>query len=202
MRYLLSSTLLVVFISCASYPKKRGFSELVLQQKTITNPYFSDTAKDYLYKANIEAFGNSYGGVFIVKKLGDEHHRIAFTTEMGNKIFDFTFHGEAFKVNHILKKMDKKILINVLKNDFRVLVKERPSVEKVFQKDSNSIYETRIGTKKYYHFSSEEKLQKVCRVGNGKEKVEFTFSEISDNIAKDIQILHKNFNLKIVLKAI
>ncbi|TMM58530.1 hypothetical protein FEE95_03610 [Maribacter algarum] len=200
MRYLLSSVLLVLFVSCASYPKKNGFTASVRQP--IQNPYFSDASKDYVYKANIVAFGNSFSGIFIVKKLGEDHHRIAFTTEMGNKIFDFTFQGEDFKVNHILKKMDKKILINVLKNDFRVLVKENPSMEKTFQKDSNSIYETKIGNKKYYHFLSKEKLNKVVRVGNGKEKVEFTFSEINDNIALHIQILHKNIELKISLKSI
>ena len=201
MRYLLSSLLLVLFVSCASYPKKNGFNATSAVQ-SIQNPYFSDASKDYDYKANIEAFGNYFGGLFIVKKLGEDHHRIAFTTEMGNRIFDFTFQREGFKVNHIPKKMDKKILINILKNDFRVLVKEHPSVENVFQKDSNTIYETQIGNKKYYHFLSEEKLNKVVRVGNGKEKVEFTFSEINDNIAQHIQILHKNIRLKISLKSI
>jgi hypothetical protein len=202
MRYLLSSSLLILCFSCASYPKKNGFRETVLQQKIITNPYFSNAAKDYVYKSNIEAFGNSFSGILIIKKLGDEHHRIAFTTEMGNKIFDFSFQSDDFKMNHILKKMDKKILINILKNDFQVLVKEKPSIEKVFQKDSNSIYKTNIENKKCYHFLSKEKLKKVVRVGNGKEKVEFIFSEINDNIAQHIQILHKNIKLKISLKAI
>ncbi|MFK7812844.1 MAG: hypothetical protein AB8B59_10140 [Maribacter sp.] len=202
MRYLLSSLILVLFVSCASYPKKMRFSETDSKQKKITNPFFSDTTNDYVYKANIEAFGNSFGGIFIVKKLGEDHHRIAFTTEMGNKIFDFTFKGEGFKVNHILKKMDRKILISVLKNDFRVLVKEKPSIEKAFQKGSNAIYETRIGTKKYYHFLSKEELAKVVRTVNGNEKVEFTFSKINDNIAQHIQILHHNIKLEISLKSI
>lgn len=192
---------LLVFVSCGSYPKKSGFTETISQQKIIANSYFSDTAKDYVYKANIEAFGNSFGGIFIVKKLGDEHHRIVFTTELGNKIFDFTFQGEDFKVNSILKKMDKNILINVLKNDFKALVTAHPSVEKIFQKNSAFIYETRIWNKKYYHFSSEEKLNKIVRVGNEKEKVAFLFSEISDNIAGHITILHKNIKLKIQLRA-
>lgn len=202
MRYLLSSIVVILLISCASYPKKKGFSETTLNQNIVSNPYFSDISKDYIYKANIDAFGSSFGGILIVKKLGQNHHRIAFTTEMGNKIFDFTFKEEGFKVNHILKEMDKKILINILRNDFRVLVKEKPSVEMSFQKNSNSMYKTSIGKKKYYHFLSEEKLTKVVRVGSVKEKVEFTFSEINDNIARQIQILHKNFNLKIILKAI
>ena len=109
MRYLLSSILLILCFSCVSYPKKKGFTETSSQQKNITNPYFSNASKDYVYKANIEAFGNSFSGLLIIKKLGNEHHRIAFTTEMGNKIFDFSFQGADFEVNHILKKMDKKI---------------------------------------------------------------------------------------------
>ncbi len=177
-------------------------TEIDSEQKSIVNPYFSDVAKDYVYKANIEAFGNSFGGIFIVKKLGDEHHRIVFTTEIGNKIFDFSFQGDNFKVKHILKKLDKKVLINILKNDFKVLVKEHPDVEKVFQKKAITTYETQIGNKKYYHSSSEERLTKVIRVGSGKEKVKFLFSEINDNIAKDIQILHQNFNLTIILRAL
>lgn len=202
MRYFLSSLVLVLFVSCASFPKKNGFTKIDLGSSTITNPYFGDIAKDYVYKANIEAFGNSFGGIFIAKKLGYNHHRIAFTTEMGNKIFDFTFQGDDFKVNHIIKKMDKQILINILKNDFKVLVKEHPSVEKTFKKASNTIYETRVENKKYYYFSSVEKLRKVVRVSKGKEKAEFLFSEINDSVSTGIQILHHNFNLKIHLKAI
>lgn len=202
MRYLLSSILLILCFSCASYSKKNGFTETTSQQTSLTNPYFSNETKDYIYKANIEAFGNSFGGIFIVKKLGKDHHRIAFTTEMGNKIFDFTFQEEGFKVNHILKEMDKKMLINILKNNFQVLVKEKPIMEKEFQKDANSIYKTRIWNKNYYHFLSEEKLQKVVRTNKGREKVVFTFSEINDNIANKIEILHQNIRLKILLKAL
>lgn len=168
----------------------------------MVNPYFSNTSIDYVYKANINVFDKAIGGIFIVKKLGENHHRVAFTTEMGNKIFDFTFLEEDFKVNYILNDMDKKILINILKNDFRVLVTENPSIKNTFLKSPNSIYETHIGTKKYYHFSSEEKLNRVVRVSNGKEKIEFLFSKINDNIAQDIQILHKNIKLEIHLKSI
>ena len=98
--------------------------------------------------------------------------------------------------------MDKKILIDILKNDFKVLVKEHPAAKKVFQKNASTIYETQIGNKKYYHSSSEERLTRVIRVANRKEKVKFLFSEINDNIAKDIQILHQNFKLKIILRAL
>ncbi len=201
MRYLLSSLILAVCFSCGSYPKKNGFTATANSKENIVNPYFSNTSKDYVYKANINVFDKVLGGIFIVKKLGENHHRVVFTTEMGNKIFDFTFLGDDFKVNHILKDIDKKILINILKNDFRVLVAENPSIENTFFKNPDSIYETRIGTKKYYHFLSEKKLHKVIRVSNGKEKIEFLFSKINDDIAKEIQIMHKNIKLEINLKS-
>lgn len=200
MRYLLSSIALLLFVSCVSYSKKNGFINST--EQPIENPYFSDTSIDYVYKADIEAFGNSFGGIFVVKKLGTDYHRIAFTTELGNKIFDFTFKGEDFTVNHILKRMDKKILINLLKNDFRVLVNENPTVVKSFRKNSNTIYKTLVGNKKYYHWFKEKDLSKIVNVTKGKKKVEFTFSEINDNIVHHIQIFHHNIRLKINLKAI
>jgi hypothetical protein len=173
-----------------------------IDKKTIVNSYFSDEEVDYVYKAKIDAFGNSFGGIFIVKKLGEQHHRIAFTTEMGNKVFDFTFERGKFKVNKILNKLDKKILINILKNDFRILIQEEFSIENSFRQKNQNIYETKIDAKKYYYFLSQGKLNKVIRIGKGKEKVEFLFTEISDIIVKKVQIIHKNFDLKIVLKAL
>lgn len=203
MRYLLSSIIILLFVSCASFPKKNGFSETVTTSKTIVNPYFSDPAKDYIYKANITAFGNAFGGIFIVKKLNQNHHRIVFTTEMGNKIFDFTFQGETFKVNSILKDLDKKILINILKNDFKVLVQEKSDVEKMFEKDGeHHLHQTCIDHKKYMYLKDADALTKISRISKGKEKVVFLFSEINDDLVHQIKIAHKNIKLDISLTAI
>lgn len=203
MRYLLSSILFILCFSCASYPKKSGFTETVLKKKSIANPYFSDKAKDYFYKANIVAFGNSFGGIFIVKKLGEDHHRIAFTTEMGNKIFDFTFQGDDFKVNQIVKKLDKKILINVLKNDFRVLITESFTIEKTFEGlGFQNVYQTRDRGKKLYFFESHEEIFKILKTKNGKEKKAYFFSMINGNFAKHIEIINKKESIRINLKSI
>lgn len=188
--------------SCVSYPKKNGFTEIDSSSDTLINSYFSNSNKDYVYKANIEAFGNSFGGIFIVKKLGQNHHRIAFTTELGNKIFDFTFQGEEFIVNHIFKEMDRKILINILKNDFRVLVKEKPIIKKVFLSNENTLYQANIVGKNYFYFIKKEQLHKVIKAKNGNSQIEFLFSEINDDLAKYIEINHKNLRLSIGLKSI
>lgn len=200
MRYLLSSFCLF-FLACGSYPKKQHFQIEEASQKSIYNPYFSNETKDYVYKANISVYGNNFSGIFIVKKLGEANHRIVFTTEMGNKIFDFSFIAETFKVNFIIDAMDKAILINILKKDFKVLIEEELPVVKTYSDQDTLVYETKLDKKTYYYFKTEQ-LDKIVRIGNGKEKVAFLFSEISDTIANQIKIEHSNIKLDINLKSI
>ncbi|AUP79584.1 hypothetical protein [Flavivirga eckloniae] len=200
MRYLISSFCLL-FIACGSYSKKRNFQIQTTSNKTIHNPYFSNEKKDYVYKANITVRDNNFGGILIVKKLGEAHHRIVFTTEMGNKIFDFSFLNDTFKVNFIIETIDKAILINILKKDFKALVQEKIPVIKSYSSQDTLVYETALGNKKHFYFKTKQ-LDKIARVKNGKEKVTFLFLEINDNIANQIKISHSNIKLKINLKSI
>lgn len=196
MRYLLIS-LCLLLVACGSYPKKHNFQTEVSSINHIDNPYFSDKTKDYVYKARIDVYKKSFGGIFIVKKLGENNHRIVFTTEMGNKIFDFSFQKDDFKVNYILDQIDKKILINILRKDFKVLIQEKSHVLKTFSMDAEKVFETKIDDKKYFYFKKNDQLNKIVRVSNTKEKVAYLFSEINNNIAKHIQIAHKNIKFEL-----
>lgn len=202
MRIFLSSLFALVFVGCASYPKKNGFESVKPVQEETFNPYFSDVSKDYVYKAKIEAFNKTFGGLFIVKKLGPAHHRIVFTTEMGNTIFDFTFQGDDFKVNRILKEMDRKILINILKRDFKTLITEHIPVSQTFTDKGDIVYAAKILSKKHYFYHTEGLLNKIIRVGNGKEKVNFIFSGIEEDLAGKIEILHNTVPLTLTLNRI
>lgn len=202
MRILLSSLCLFLAAACGSYPKKQGFVPTVEISKERLNPYFSDTSKDYVYKAKIDAFQKSFGGIFVVKKLGHARHRIVFTTEMGNTIFDFEFQGENLKINRILPEMDKKLLINMLKRDFFALIHESPVQTADYSKATKAMVEAKLLSKKHYYLFENDQLKKIVKTGNGKEKVTFQFSGISDNIAGNIQLLHHNIELKIVLTAL
>lgn len=202
MRILLSSLFAFVLFGCASYPKKNGFESVKTIQKETLNPYFSDVSKDYVYKAKIEAFDKTFGGLFIVKKLGPIHHRVVFTTEMDNTIFDFTFQGDDFRANRILKEMDRKILISILKRDFKTLIAENPPVLQTFKNKEDIVYATKILSKKHYFYQTDGSLKKITRVGSGKEKINFMFSEIEGDLAGKIEILHKTFPLNITLNRI
>ncbi|WP_083253228.1 hypothetical protein [Flavivirga aquatica] len=200
MRYLISSFCLL-FMACGSYSKKNNFQIQTTSNKTIHNPYFSNEKKDYVYKANITVYNNHFSGIFIVKKLGEANHRIVFTTEMGNKIFDFSFLNDTFKVNFIIEDIDKAILINILKKDFKTLVQEELPVIKSYSLQDTLVYETALENKKHFYFETQQ-LNKITRVKNGKEKVIFLFLEINNIIANQIKISHSNIKLKINLKSI
>jgi len=199
MRFLLSS-LVFLQLACGSYPKKQNFEEVTTEKVEIINPYFSDSIQDYVYKADIKVFKNSFSGIFIVKKLGEKHHRIVFTTEMGNKLFDFEFLQENFKINYILPEMNKKVLINVLKRDFFALIEEKPFSAKTYSKGDLRMNQADLLAKKHYYLFENGILNKIVRVGKGKEKVTFLLSGINDNIVNGIQIKHHNIKLEIYLK--
>ncbi|MCX7551454.1 hypothetical protein [Xanthomarina sp. F2636L] len=201
MRFLLISLCFFV-VSCGSYPEKQNFLTENSTSQEIENLYFSDPSIDYVYKASIDVYDRNFSGLLIIKKLTDKEHRVAFTTEMGNKMFDFSFTEDNFQVNFILDELNKKMLINILKKDFKVLILENPLISNSYSKENNQVFETLIYNKKHYYFTENNQLNQVIKTKNGKEKVQFLFSEINNHLANQIEIKHQNIKLKIKLKSI
>ncbi|WP_209402627.1 hypothetical protein [Pseudozobellia sp. WGM2] len=204
MRILLTSLVLFFLTGCAYYPKRNNFKAIsipVYQQKHL-NHYFSDTTKDYVYKAKIEAFDKTFGGLFIIKKIDLNHHRVVFSTEMGNTIFDFTFQQDEFKVNRILEEMDKKILITILKQDLQALIIENPFITEAYSFEDKVVVESEILSKKHYFYLQDMQLQKIVRVKNGKPNVTLEFNDIEERQVENLEITHQNIKLKISLSAI
>lgn len=201
MRFFLISVC-ILCVSCSSYPIKNGYQENVTSNTTIVNPYFSNESTDYVYKANIEVYDRTFGGLLMIKKLDRGNHRIAFTTELGNKLFDFSFINDKFMVNYIVKDFDKSLLIKILKQDFKTLITEYNNVDSSYDNDLSEIYETTLYKKKHFYYYDNHTLVKINRVNGTKEKVSFLFSNISNSIAKHIDINHYNIKLKITLKSL
>ena len=199
MRYLLISFLFLSLGSCGTLATTKGLVAKPVT-KVIENPYFSNTKTDYVYKAKIEVNNNHLGGLLIVKKLGENHHRVVFTTEFGNKIFDFEFIDTQFKVNAIMDKLNKKIVVNALKKDFQLLVSQNNSTISYYKNTSVNIYKTKLNNKdNYYFFDNKNQLSKIVMASKHKEKVSISFKKVYKNIAYKISIIHHNFNMNINL---
>lgn len=191
--------LAIVFVSCGSVTK--NYTPKKLDKTSYEVPYFSDSKTDYVYKANITVYGNEISGIFIAKKISDTVHRVVFTTEFGNKLLDFEISDTSFKVNSIVSELDRKILINTLRDDFRLLLKKDYSIQEQFENESDDIYKSKDGKFANYLYISKKdrKLEKVVHSSQTKEKFTLRFSSENNIFAENIQIIHQNIKLKIEL---
>ena len=191
---------LLVLSSCASNVVK-GYTPVTLEKKTVEVPYFSNSATDYVYKANISVYGNELTGIFIAKKINETTHRVVFTTEFGNKLLDFEISEKEFKVNSIAEELDRKILINTLKTDFRLLLRKDYLIEKQFENTLDIVYQSKDGNKYNYLFVSktDEKQYKIVHSSRTKEKISISFDSENNIFAERIVLRHKNIKLKIEL---
>ncbi len=203
-RFLTISLLFFIIVSC-SLPTTKGYLEQGVQKGVIENSYFSNEKTDYIYKAKVEIFNKKFGGLFIIKKTGVEQHRIVFTTEFGNKMFDFSIDKGSFKVNYIADELNKKAVLNTLQNDFSILVSQNRKVTKQFDANKEVIYKSSYDKDYdlYYFFLKEnQQLFKIVKSSRTKEKVTINFLEYKNEIGTKIDIIHQSFKLKIHLNYI
>lgn len=190
------------FFSSCAVKTVAGYTPVEeIEKKDVQVNYFTDTGADYVYKAAIEVYGNNLGGIVIIKKTGIDSHRIAFTTEFGNKLFDFTFKGDEFTVNYILEDLDRGIIKNTLRDDFRLLLKSKYDIDSVYENPETKVYKSKDGKRDNYLFTDKKsgRLNKLVNATKAKEKVEITYSNTANALAKNIIIAHKSIKLRIEL---
>lgn len=202
-RLSLISLTVVFFFSCKSYE----ISNAVKKENTVRefkNPYFSNPETDYVYKAHIEVYGNDVGGIFVAKRINDSIHRVVFTTEFGNKLLDFEVSEKDFKVNYILDELNKKMIVNTLRDDFRLLLKVNHQVNETFESKDFEIHKSNHKKRFNYFFvdKNNSQLVRLVNASKSKEKVVFEFESKNSIFAEIIKINHQNIKLKIVLNQI
>lgn len=134
MRYLTAVSLLLAVYSCSkhSYPETRQRADnktnsLYRKQAAIQPEY--DKA---LYRCTVDGktFMKSYhlSGILFIKKMDDDATSVVFQNEMGVTYFDFSWNkSNQFKVNSIMKQMNKDALIKTLQKDFEMLLVKLPN---------------------------------------------------------------------------
>jgi len=199
-QFLLINCFLAIFIiSCGSVTK--NYTPKKVDKTTYDAPYFSDATIDYVYKANISVYGNELTGIFIAKKINDSKHRVVFTTEFGNKLLDFEISENDFKVNSIVDELDRKILINTLVTDFRLVLRSHYTIKNQFTNNENTVYVAEDGKMLNYLFVSKSgnSLSKIVHASKRKEKINLFFTSENNIFASKIIIEHKTIQLKIEL---
>lgn len=196
---LLCSLFLLLVVSCKTY-QLSDVKSVSTTEKTVENLYFSST-EDYVYKCQMDIYKNHVSGILIIKKLNETTHRVVLTSDFGNKLIDFEISDNNFKLNYVLPDLDKKIVINFLKNDFQQLLKKQYPVSESFENESSKIYLSRIDNKGYYLFFNKKNglLKQIIYTKNNKEKIDFTFGAKKHIFADSLNLQHKDFKINIKL---
>ncbi|MGO3707665.1 MAG: hypothetical protein ACTJGD_09300 [Mesonia hippocampi] len=186
-------SILFVFTACGTYqPENVILTET--KSKNYINPYFSDITQDYVYKTSIEVFGNKLGGIFVIKKIDNQKHRVVLTTNFGNKMIDFEVSPTTFSVNFIVEALDNKRLLKILETDFRLLLSPSYLVDKTFTGENQTVYAGKQNKGRVFLYINESKnfLNKLSFTKKSKEKITFEFKEEKDNFTEKIKISHHN----------
>ncbi|WP_379968106.1 hypothetical protein [Epilithonimonas sp. UC225_85] len=198
----LYSLILISSISCKTY-QLAGVTPISTSEKTVENLYFS-SKEDYVYKCQMDVYSNHISGILIIKKISETAHRVVMTTDFGNKMIDFEISENDFKLNYVLADLDKKMVINFLKNDFQELLKQKYPINESFENNDSKIYLSENGKKKYYLFLNKKSglLDQIIYTQNDREKIDFTFEAKKHTFAETINLLHKDFKINIKLNQI
>lgn len=201
-RFLIISALSIVFLTSCALKTTEGLRQVDFNKVEVENPYFSNPEIDYVYKAKIEVYNKNFGGILIIKKTGIKTHRVVFTTEFGSKLFDFKFEGDDFTKNFVVEDLDRKFIINILRDDFKLLINEKANVLMAYESDNQSVFKTKSDKRYNFYFLDKEteKLSKIVNTSKTKEKVEIDFTATEENIADIISIIHNNIKLRIDLE--
>ncbi|MBJ2173086.1 hypothetical protein JBL43_02475 [Aureibaculum sp. A20] len=204
MRFLGISFIVIILLTSCTVASTKDFVVVENTVEKYKNPYFADSSKDYVYKANFEVYGRTFGGLLIIKKLATEHHRIVFATEFGSKMMDMELINDVFTINFIADDLNKKIVINTLKKDFKILLQEEIRFDKTYQNTEATIFQL-VDNKRFNYYYVSKKNQQLVRIlhaSKSKEKIIFNFESKDGKMAENIIIDHKNIKLKIKLKRI
>ena len=201
MRYLLLSSLVLLFVGCGSVYKNL--------QKTAADPScllrFKPVLTKVQYKTQIDVVGKHLSGILLIKTMPDSSTRILFSNEFGFKFFDFEFaYNGNFKVYYILKQMNKKAVIKTLRKDFELVMMQQLDLNKVFTlKNDSAVYygfPQKKGTYYYITDSSCTRLIRMERSSKRKPVVQAWMENYQLGVPDSININHTNFQFNIGLK--
>jgi hypothetical protein len=171
------------------------------------DPAFGEDFQKGLYRATLDISKHHLTGVLFIKKISDTSYRILFSNEFGMQIFDFEFLRNDFIVHYCFPSLDRKSLLKLLDNDFRILLfsnqdimkmtKDKPEASKelsfkIRNKTGKWIYRISVASKKIMSIESVGKIFSKTRIELGH----------SDELVTGISIFNPFIKLRISLNQI
>jgi hypothetical protein len=195
------------------------FSILLLSGCTSVNKglVMSDTGKDCSslrpadhdggwYTAGVDVMGRHLSGLLRIKRMDDASYRVVFTNEAGVTFFDFGYDSAGgFSVYRVIKQMDKKAVVELLRKDFALLL------GMPFRRGAHTVgilndewYHGVTEKSEFYYFITDRECGSLQRLEMGsarKQKVTIHVAGEPSN-PETVEIRHHTFDMVISLKRI
>ncbi|MBL7794684.1 MAG: hypothetical protein JNK77_20280 [Saprospiraceae bacterium] len=110
--------LLLLTCSCSNYYRHL---EPAAAEKTAQAGIFTAQTEGLAYDTNVRFRKTEVSGILFIQPQDSSRYRMAMTTKMGQKIFDFTLTPQHFTVNYCFPQLNRKIVLQLLEADLRLL---------------------------------------------------------------------------------
>lgn len=163
--------------------------------------------RSYIYKSNALLYGEKVSGILAIKQMKDKSLRTILTSYMGLKFFDFAFKDDEFTVHKIMSKMDRAPLVQVIKNDFQLLLMANIDLYKLEPfHDSwtgNNVFRYKDGKLSQFYFVNKEgHLERIEQFRKRKKKVQIDIIDYKWNAPREIVLKHLDKKIEIHLNLI
>jgi len=167
---------------------------------------FGTSFEKGLYKAVLDISKHHLSGFMYLKRTSDSSYRIIFSSEVGMKYFDFEFRGKEFIIQYCFPSLEKKSLLKLLENDFRVLLfpfQELKRITLVAGTSDSTDFKIKAGHGKWIYriLNDTRRIIRMDSKGKlfGKTKVNV---EYSDHSPSSIIIINPTIRLSLKMKLI
>lgn len=158
--------LAIVLASCSGL---KGFEKTVVKTEPDINHSapLSGNFKQALYKAQMDAFGRHFSGLFLIKPVPeDTSYRVVLLSEFGLNLLDLSLNKTTTTVVNCEEFLNRKVVINAIGNNIRMLlfVQEGKNGLKKYRNPETGevVIKSKQGCKRsFYRFDDEGSLAKI-----------------------------------------
>jgi len=128
----------------------------------------------------------------IFKNVGPLEHRVVFTTEFGNKLFDFSMLDGELTSNFIPDDLDRKIIKDLLRKDFELLLTQTWTGDRSYSSTDGPVTRSKQlkGRQYLYMNADDELLLRIVQRGVIRDQVVLEFLSQSSESATQVVINH------------
>jgi len=166
-------------------------------------PFFPSPDSTQLFNMQIDFRKNHWSGLLLIKSVELDNYRLVFTTHFGMSLFDFEFDKGLFRINYCMEALNKKRVIQLLENDFRILLflnlNTGGNASNIYRHKTNPILEINKKEKIYYLKDLKNETLLEIEAPHFFSSTRYEFADYVDRFPSVIRIKHSRIGIKMQL---